>query len=351
MLLVPSERAMMPTVPPIELVQTMIHEVPRGRAGNGAAEVVLSQSPTTLNDRTDRFIREEMLQPSFVKGREIIFGSDYGSPVPELVRAVLRDNSQLGVASQRMAEHLHKSQSASASAGVFLCALARTEGLNRIVIMKAEHQEGVRLRQSLAADGEVTFEVEHLDELILGRAAQVYKIALLWIDPSSDHLHGLMVDRQNGFGYADYFLSEYLGFELVHQAEVLTKDFVDAFSKYLRSPNLSPEKKVRYGGAVAAVLESPSANLNPSSFIRDFIDAEDRDEARSLIPAQVLGNEFRKDVTLVRSQIGGMRVSTGNGVTVQASSQAIEAGTIEIEPQRIVINGEPVSYNLSRAPK
>lgn len=341
----------MPAVPPIELVQTMIHEVPRGRASKDGAEVVLSQSPTTLNVRTDRFIREEMLQPSFVKGREIIFGTDFGSPVPGLVRAVLDDNTQLGIASQQMAEHLHNTQSASASAGVFLCSLARTQGVDRIVIMKAEHQEGVRLRQSIGDDGEVTFEVEHLDELILGRAAQVYKIALLWIDQASDHLHGLMVDRQNGFGYADYFLTEYLGFELVHQAEILTKDFVDGFSKYLRSPNLSAEKKVRYGGAVAAVLESPSAKLNPSSFIRDFIDPEDRDDARALIPAQVLGNEFRKDITLVKSQIGGLKLSTGNGVTIQASSQAIESGTIEIEDKRIVINGEPVSYNLSRAPR
>ena len=341
----------MPTVPPIRLVSTMIHELPRGRAGDGSDPVVLSSAPTALDPRTDRFIREEMLQPSFVKGREIVFGADVGSPVPALARAALLDHSQLERASQEMAQHLYATQWGSASAGVFLCSLAQADSIDRLVIMKAEHQEGVRLRQTTRDDGTIEFAVEHLNELILGRAAQVYKIALIWIDPASDRLVGLMVDRQNGHGYADYFLSGYLGFELVHQAEVLTQEFVRAVSKFLNSNSLGAEKKIRYGGAVAAVLESPRPNLNPGDFIRDFIDREDRDELRALMPTQVAGFEFRKDVTLVSNMIGGLKVSTDNGVTVQASSGAIEAGTIEVEEHRIVINGDPVSYNLSKPPR
>lgn len=341
----------MPTVPPITLVSTMIHEVPRGKIVDGGPSVVLSQDPTNLNPQTDRFIREEMLQPSFARGREIVHHSDLGSPIPDLARSVLLDHAQLETASQRMAEHLHASQGGSASAGVFLCSLARADSIDRLIIMKAEHQEGVRLRQTVASDGVVSFEVEHLDELILGRAAQVYKIALLWINPTTDRLMGLMVDRQNGQGFADYFLDVYLGFELVHQAEKLTEDFVKSVSRFLKSASLSDEKKLRYGGAIAAVLESPTPNLNASNFVREFIDREDRDELRALIPQQVLANEFRKDTTLVASSIGGLRVRTAHGVLIQASSDAIDSGMVEVSESNVVINDNPESYDLSKRPR
>lgn len=341
----------MPTVPPITLVSTMIHEVPRGKIVDGGPSVVLSQDPTTLNPQTDRFIREEMLQPSFAKGREIVYDTDFGSPIPELARSVLEDRTRLEEASQRMAEHLHASQGGSASAGVFLCSFARADSIDRLVIMKAEHQEGVRLRQTVGADGVISFEVEHLDELILGRAAQVYKIALLWINPTTDRLMGLMVDRQNGQGYADYFLDGYLGFELVHQAEKLTEEFVKSMSRFLKSDSLSDEKKFRYSGAIAAVLESPTQNLNASNFVRDFIDREDRDELRALIPHQVLANEFRKDTTLVSASIGGVRVRTKHGVVIQASSDAIDSGIVKVSETNIVIDDNPQSYDLSKGPR
>ncbi|WP_341940357.1 nucleoid-associated protein [Microbacterium sp. LWH10-1.2] len=292
-----------------------------------------------------------MLQPSFAKGREIVYGTDFGSPIPDLARSVLQDPSQLQLASQRMAAHLHAAQGGSASAGVFLCSLARADSIDRLIIMKAEHQEGVRLRQTVDDDGVISFEVEHLDELILGRAAQVYKIALLWISPTSDRLTGLMVDRQNGQGYADYFLDRYLGFELVHQAEKLTEDFVKSMGRFLKSSSLSDEKKLRYGGAIAAVLESPTPSLNASNFVRDFIDREDRDELIALLPQQVLANEFRKDTTLVSSAIGGLRVRTQHGVIIQASTGAIDSGLVEVSDTSIVINDNPESYDLSKGPR
>lgn len=346
----------MPTVPTITLVTTMIHEIPRGRRVEGAPEaVVLSASPITLNVATDRFIREEMLQPSFAGGREILFGTDLGSPVPQLAAEIFNDHDLLPEHSRQIATHLHKVQSGSGSAGVFLTAIAEAGGLTRLVIMKAEHQEGVRLRQTLD-EGEVAFEVEHLQELILGRASRVYKIALLWIEPSTDRLIGLMVDRQNGAAYADYFLDLFLGFQLVHQAEVLTKDFVDGLTKFINSSDVPEEKRLRYSTAAVAVLESPQPRVNTAQFITDFIDREDRDTLKNLLPASVASMDFRKDTTLVRAQIGGLKLSTDTGVTVQASQEALANGTVRVEPDaeggpRIVVQGETGRFDLSTPPR
>lgn len=343
-------RASMPTVPPLTLSATMIHEIPRGRGSDESSGVVLSADPTPLNTETDRFIREEMLQPSFATGREIVSINDLGSPVPQLMRDILASPDALAESSRAMAEHLHRTQRGG-SAGVFLCARAEAQGVTRVVIMKAEHQEGMRLKQTIGENGEVVFEAEHLNELILGRKAQVFKIALAWISPESGNLVGLMVDRQNGFGYADYFLDLFLGFELVHQAEKLVEDFVKSMSAHINASNYEMEKKARYLGALAAVLESPTPSLNPASFIRDFIDPADRAAVSASMPIQVSNMEFRKDTTLVHALIGGLRVTTDNGVVIQANADAVETGKIEVAEDKVIVHGSPSSFGLGRAPR
>ena len=266
------------------------------------------------------------------------------------MRDVLESVESLPESSRLMAQHLHKTQR-SGSAGVFLCARAEAQGIPRVVIMKAEHQEGMRLRQTVGANGQVVFEAEHLNELILGRKAQVFKIALAWVTPESGNLVGLMVDRQNGFGYADYFLNQFLGFELVHQAEKLVEEFVKSMTSHINTSNYETEKKARYLSALAAVLESPAPNLNPTSFVRDFIDPVDRAAVASSLPFQVSNMEFRKDTTLVHSLIGGLRVTTDNGVVIQANADAVETGKIEVAEDRVIVHGTPSTFGLGRAPR
>lgn len=345
----------MPTVPPIALMSTMIHEVPRGRRrDDGTSGIIFSGVPTPLNIETDRFIREEMLQPSLATGREIIYVDSARSQVPQLAREILEDDSNLVENSKEIVKHLHASQSGAGSAGVFIASLAEAGGIRRLVLMKAEHQEGVQLRHRGSGD-DIVFEVEHLQELILGRNSRVYKIALLWVN-AHDQLMGLMVDRQNGAGYADYFLSEFLGFDLVHQSEVMTQAFVNGLSTFLNSDLVHEEKKIRYGAAAVAVLESPQERLNPSAFISSFIDPEDRDVLRSVLPPHVVAQDFPKDVRLVSSQIGGLRMSTDTGVNIQATQDALADGTISVDTDaggspRIVIKGAPEGFRLSKPPK
>ena len=346
----------MPTVPAITLLSTMVHEVPRGRRKEGSAEGILfSSSPIELNTDTDRFIREDMLQPSFASGREIAYVENDRSPVPRLTREILADDSNLPTHSKEIAMHLHASQSGSGSAGIFMTSIAEAGGIKRLVVMKAEHQEGVQLRHSGSGDN-VVFEAEHLRDLILGRNSRVYKIALLWINPSSAQLVGLMVDRQNGVAFADYFLSEFLGFELVHQAEVMTEDFVKGLSTFLNSSLIPEDRRIRYGAAAVAVLESPQEKLNPEGFIADFIEPEDRDVLRTLLPPHVLVQEFRKDTRLVSGQIGGLKMSTNTGVTLQATHTALSDGTITVDTSngndpKIIVKGIPEGFKFSKPPK
>lgn len=344
----------MPTVEPLTLQQTMLHEIPRGRRQDkGGAEPLYSSAPTPLNPATDRFIREEMLQPAFAFAREIVATDKYGSPVPDLVRAALENPKLLADNSKQIADWMHRKQTNGSSAGVFLAALAKASTGDRFVILKAEHQEGVRLNHETNGEN-VVFEVEHLTELIMGQNSRVYKIGLFWID-AQDQLVGLMVDKQNGVSFADYFLQQFLGCELKHRAEVQTEEFVKAVTKFVNMPGMPEEKRTRYATAAVAVLESPSAQLTPSSFISEFLDAEDRDEFSQSLPSQIRSSTFTKDTRLVRSQIGGLKVKTSSGVTITASSEAMQNGTVVVDSTsedgpRIIVKGEADSYRLSRPP-
>lgn len=341
----------MPTV--LQLLETMVHDMPRGKAKPDSDDGVrLSEAVTTLAADTDRFIRESMLLPALEESREIV-DVDGDGLVPRLVREVLLDHSRLPEHSRAIALHLHECQSGVASAGVFMASTAEMDGQPRVIILKAEHQEGVRLRQ-VGSSAHVAFEVDHIRELIVGKNSRVYKIAVLWVE--DDGVRGLMVDRQNGAAYADYFLGAFLGMELAHDSEVVTKSFVDAATRFIADEDLSSDTRKRYATAVTALLESPDPWINPQQFIHSFIDPDDRDDFEAILPPAAQAR-FRKDITQVKSLVGGVRMVMPSGnVSVTATTEALENGEVVLEEDgpdgpRVVIPGDPASIKLARPPK
>ncbi|MDT0234402.1 nucleoid-associated protein [Curtobacterium sp. BRB10] len=338
---------------PITLNSTMLHELPRGRFREGEPGVVWSAAPTPLNSDTDRFVREEMLAPALGNNARSIVEGHYDSPVPDLVRQVLEDDTLLAENSREIADWLHRTQTGGSPAGVFMASLATVSSGQRFVILKAEHQEGVRLRHEMS-QGAAVFEVEHLTELIMGQNSRVYKIAFFHLDHDRK-VRGLMVDKQNGASFADYFLQRFLGCDLTHRAEVQMKEFVDALEALVNRADLPAEKRMRYGTAAVAVLESPAQTISPAQFISSFLDAEDRDAFAATLPSQVASTTFAKDTRLVKAQIGGLRLKTSTGVTLSASSEALENGTITTENDsdlgpRIIVKGELDDYSFRRPP-
>lgn len=359
----------MPAVANIKLGDTMVHEVPRGSASaNPDRAVILSEDLTELDTNTDRFIREQMLHPFLPDGRDIVAapqansdgtGSDDASGdgagglelVPRLVKEILADGSTLPEHSRAIAEHMFQTQVGSASAGIFLASLATSNVGDCVVMLKAEHQEGVRLRHSGTAN-HVAFEVEHITELIVGKNSKVYKIAMLWVRESDGAVVGKMVDKQNGAAYADYFLDRFLGMGLRHQSEKLTRDLLESSTKHINT-DVDPDKRTRYTRALVALLESPHDEINTSQFIRTFIDPEDQDDFAAALPAPVL-SAFRKDTTLIKGRIGGMVFDLQQGaVQVRATSEAVAEGLVEVDQdnERMILKGLPENIAASKPPK
>lgn len=348
----------MSTVGVITLGDTMVHEVPRGSAtANPDRSVVLSENLTVLDAATDRFIREQMLVPFVPSGRDIVAVPEEQADgalelplVPSLVKELIADHTTLPEHSRAIAEHLFQSQVGSASAGIFLASVGKSGVGDCVIMLKAEHQEGVRMRQSGTPD-HVAFEAEHIAELIVGKNSKVYKIALLWIREDGAVI-GKMVDKQNGVAFADYFLHQFLGMDLRFNSEKLTRDLLDSATRHINA-NVDPKKKTRYTRALVALMESPSDEVNTRQFLTTFIDPEDRDDFAAALPVEV-HSTFRKDTTLVKSRIGGIAFDLQDGeVQVRATRHAMDDGGVEVDldEERVIIKGIPDSISPSAPPK
>gem|GEM_PF-6090328 len=347
----------MPLGMSIDLTSTMVHEIPRGSGRNASDRAVtLSENPTPLDAATDRFIREQMLLPSLGSSREVIEDPTDEldtSVLPATVKQILEDPTHLPDGSRTIAEHLFQSQSGAASAGILLASTATYEGRDVVILTKAEHQEGVRLRQSGSAD-HVAFQVEHITELIVGKNSRVYKIAILWVD--GGRVAGRMIDMQNGVKYAEYFLTAFLQLALRHQAEKATQGFVDSIVNAIDAAAWPADKKTRYINALVAVLDSPEDEIDPQQFLRTFIEREDRDGIAAALPA---GSDvtFRKDTKLVQDKVGGLRMQIADGaVEIRASRYAIDNGILQVETNhpdgpRVTVNGTPDSIKPARPPR
>ncbi|UFN45186.1 nucleoid-associated protein [Nocardioides okcheonensis] len=342
----------------IKLGDTMVHEVPRGSStASPDLSVILSAGLTPLDADTDRFIRDQMLAPFLPDGRDIVAVEEVGPDgtsdlelVPRLVKELIADPTKLPDHSRQIAQHLFDSQVGAAPAGIFLASVGTCDAGDCVIVMKAEHQEGVRMRHH-GTPGHVSFDVEHISELIVGKNSKVYKIAMLWLR-RDDTVVGKMVDKQNGAGWADYFLHKFLGMQLTFQSEILTRDLLENATKHINS-SFTPEKRTRYTRALVALLEGPEKEISGSQFLIRSIDPEDRDDFAEALPPQVLAT-FRKDVTLVKSRIGGLVFDLqGGAVQVKATSEAVANGLVEVDEveEQVVIKGVPENIAPSGPPK
>lgn len=340
----------------LSLVNTMVHELPNGRFTSGSdSQIIYSNKPTPFNLSTDRFVREQMLVPALAESRKVIESPTSSVVVPALVKQILSDPAKLAPNSKLIAKHLHEKQAFGSPAGVFMASLAKEDESDRFIILKAEHQEGVKLKHT-NTDGEIIFEVEHLTELIMGRNSRVYKIAMFGLNSETNQLFGFMVDKQNGDAYADYFLIDFLGCELTHRAELQTETFVKGLTRLANDGTFSPEKKARYATAGLAYLESNLKDIKTNVFISDFIDLDDQDRIADKYFSEVRNTEFPKDLRLVKSHIGGLRIKISNGVEINASKEAMTEGLVRFEAEsdegpRTVVKGTPTTFELSRPPK
>ncbi|WP_405475680.1 nucleoid-associated protein [Paenarthrobacter ilicis] len=337
----------------VQILKAIVHEVPKGRySTKDNVDVTLSTELTPLEVETRRFIEDNMLKFALKHPRQVRRADDASSNTPDLVASIIKDEDDPFVkASQELAKGLYRSQTANSPSGILVVASAKMDGREAVLLMKAEHQEGMRLRRDETSG---RLDLEHLNELIVGHNSRIYKIALMEI-ADDDTVIGQMVDQQNGVMYADFFLFDFLGCQLADKAEVQTKIFMDSAIKHFNEGMDDPQKAARYAGALSAYMHAPGADFQPSVFADEYLDPDDRDDFLDAIPDEVGDSVIRKDMSLVAGKGAGVRI-VGHGFTVVASSEAFESGKIAVSKDQngetiIRLSGDLRQMNFGSLPK
>lgn len=314
----------------VRISKLVIHEVPKGRySADNQQQVDCSEAESDLVPDTRRFVEENMLDFALKKPRKIIEDPSNSSTTPNLVRQILSDPTRYFIEnSQKLAQNLFQAQTSNSPSGMFVVAITRSSDSSpsSLVIMKAEHQEGMRLRR-VEGEGPGRFDLEHLHELIIGNNSRVYKVAKLHVQ--DDHVHGEMVDQQNGVAFADFFLSSFLGCRLAENAEVQTKQFMDSAFRFINAEVSDPVKQGDYARALVTYSVAQNETMQASEFADQYLDPEHRDGFLDSIPEDIGDQVFTKDLSLVPGRGRGLRLY-GEGISISASSDALERGALSV---------------------
>lgn len=312
----------------ITISKAIVHEVPKGaHSTKSDTEVTLSTELTPLQVETRRFIIDNMVKFALKQPRVIKQDTDSTSTTPSHVAKIIEDDddSNFIEASQNIAKTLFRTQTANSPSGILVVARVLNDGRDAVLLMKAEHQEGMRLRRD---ENSGRLDLEHLNELIVGQNSKIYKVAVMHLADNGSVV-GQMVDQQNGVQYADFFLSGFLGCQLADKAELQTKVFMESAIAHFNAQLNDPVKAARYAGALTAYMHAPAADFQPSKFADEFLEPEDRDDFLDAIPDSVGDGVIRKDLKLLTGGGSGVRI-IGHGFTVVASNEAFTSGNIAV---------------------
>lgn len=314
-------------------LEVIMHPIPAGRADREAEDVIrYSEVPLELNAEDKGFLQRRLRAALGGYARPVRESPDSDSAVPQIVKDLLTSSDQLVPHSCTIARDLHLSQKAVSPDGLVMTIIGQVAQTRCAVIAKMEHQEGMRVEQVTDNQGRRTFRAQHLRNLILGEGTRIFKVGAFALDPAG-HLDGYAVDDQQSAGGIAHYFVDFLGCEFTVRADLLTEKFMNASQKFVAVRTAQDaETSARYEIALLAELQKDSANVVPKTFASDHLDVKDRDDyLQQLREVGVPANGFRKDVTLIKSQIRRMRITTERGADVYAPPELYEDGTLTVQ--------------------
>ena len=312
----------------INLGKIILHNVPSGPADD-AHSLTLSGIESPLNSQARNYFRQKLVATLTNGARPVVFDDQSTSVVPGLVLGITTAGNQRFVGdSQVMARHLHEVQTRSNAPGVLAVAEVDASGRQAVAIVKLEHEEGAR---ALPTDyqGERTFHIEHLQDLMLTGKTRVFKAALFTqYGTDLGGIEGIVSDNQirgAGSGVADFFLRRFLGCRLQEDPATVTSDFLEAAQGWINTEIADPSKQTDYMVAVLTEIRRNVDAIDPDLFASEHLDLEDRQAFLEHIddhgvPIVV----FPKDTSLVAIQLRKVSMNLASGLTVIGTPDAFE---------------------------
>lgn len=258
----------------LRVEKLIVHEVPRHYAADTEGSPILSQIESPLEQTVRNFFKEKIAGTLKRAAYDVEFDPGSTSPMPDLIQRNLEGRGGSFVAmSQDMAAHLHQCQGGPSPEGLLTVVQVKVETRKGLCILKLEKEEGARVRQQ-RTKGQMTFNIDHIRDLMLTGKTKVFKVGLFVIDGSKGKIEGAVCDRQRGYGtmVARFFLSQFLGCRLKERPEITTKKFFDATESFINDEVVDPVKKARYQVALLAELSGTRTDVSLEGFANSNLD-------------------------------------------------------------------------------
>lgn len=196
-----------------------------------------------------------------------------------------------------------------------------------LAILKVEREEGVRVRQQIMSDGLMTFDVEHIRDLMLTKKTKLFKIVLFYLEEHT--IKGILCDQQRGYStkdVAEFFLSDFLGCMLTEEPQILTKKYFEATQKYINERINSPEQKGALLNHLVSELTNQTGIINPTDFARRVLPADQRDDyIRYIQETGAPIGSFTKEISMIENKLKRIQYEFISGIFVFGSQEAISS--------------------------
>lgn len=314
----------------LQLLEIVIHEIPIRRPGGDTVQPVLSEAAVPLDEELRRLFLENIRKKA---NHERCFGAsfmaDASSPVPAWVREHGRDELSFIALSQNCARRLAEIQPSSSSLGLLAVIRGRFQRGNCLVLLKLEHEEGVRVRRNVENGQVRSLSLEHIREIVLSPTTRFFKQA--FYQDAGDGLEVLeVVDSQQrpssiNRPVANYFLGAFLGAHVAVEAKEATRRFYQAAREYVDKEIENVEEQLRVTQALISYIEAPAETMSIRNFAGSFIAPEAQDQfVQFLVARKVPEEEFAKDLALIRTSLSHMNMIGKRGYRVIGPSDSWE---------------------------
>ena len=171
----------------------IVHEVPE-KFLDETQLPVLSTIETELTSQEKRYFTRKIAENLSLASIAAKFMPDAESPIPKLVvnNFFKNNNSNFVEVSQKMASYLYECQNRVNSPGLLAVIEVSVVGQLALAILKLEKEEGMRIEQT-KVDGEVTFDVEYISNILLSEKNRVFKAGLFFIDGEDIDIENITV--------------------------------------------------------------------------------------------------------------------------------------------------------------
>lgn len=319
----------------------IVHEVPKKSAQAILRknpdffdeDIILSEVPTEFNDDLVKFFHDRI---SSTIGSASAFDIEFCQELTDnQTRVAIQQYFDIGRKSgfplsdddviritQDIAKTLHKVQNAKNPGGILSFFPCHNNIQNGLAILKVEREVGVRIRREKNQQGKVTFNAEHIRDLMLTGKTKLFKVVLFY--EQDDRVVGVVSDQQQGAyskDVADFFLMDFLGCQLREESKVSTRNFYDLVNSFINSEPLTDKERLTLRAHLVSEISNNQPNLNVVSFAKRCVPVNHLQSFMDLVHEEKISTNFIKDCVLIEEKIQKVKYEFECGIKLSGSEE------------------------------